>query len=146
MLPPPSDRPEQNVHITFMDVGQGDSTLIRFPSTTEDKRAILIDCPSGKSKHVLDLLKRDKVDHLDLVIITHSDDDHCGGMSDILLGFSDIGTIGQVAYVPDSPTNPNQKRPGRGYKRFVRLIVDLHERGKLFWKRPNLDVKMVSSP
>jgi glyoxylase-like metal-dependent hydrolase (beta-lactamase superfamily II) len=130
------------MHITFINVGQGDSTLIHLPSNSLAREsAVLIDCPSSKSQVVLDLLEKQKVEPLALVIVTHSDDDHCGGISDILSNFATMGTIGQVAYIPDSPTSGYRKGIGRGYKRFARLTLDLEQKGKLIWWRPNLDTK-----
>jgi competence protein ComEC len=66
--------------ITMIDIGQGDSTLIK----TTDNRNILID--TGKDQSVIkeldSLLYPRKV--LDLVIITHFDTDHFGKLAEIL--------------------------------------------------------------
>jgi len=132
----------EELGITFIDVGQGDSTLIRLPTYSGiEGGAILIDCPSGKSQTILDLLKEHSINHLALVIVTHSDDDHCGGISDILSHFANLGTIDQVAYIPDSPSNAGQRRVSRAYRRFTRLTLDLEQQGKLRWWKPNLDSK-----
>ncbi|NLG10720.1 MAG: DNA internalization-related competence protein ComEC/Rec2 [Coriobacteriaceae bacterium] len=61
--------------LVMMDVGQGDALLVRGRSQT-----ILIDT----GEHEADLLKalaRQGVRHLDAVVITHLDSDHCGALS-----------------------------------------------------------------
>jgi competence protein ComEC len=84
---------------TFLNVGQGDSTLIRLPHEVNSTiSGILIDCPSGQSPLVINAIKSRNITHLALVVVTHSDDDHCGGISDILAGFSSFGTA-----LPDFP-------------------------------------------
>ena len=65
---------ELDVH--FLDVGQGDSTLIVC-----DGEAMLIDGgPSSASQMVFSYI-RQQVEELDVVIATHPHDDHIGGLS-----------------------------------------------------------------
>jgi beta-lactamase superfamily II metal-dependent hydrolase len=68
------------VHITFLDVGQGDATLIESPA---GKRA-LVDGGRG-TWAVTEMLKAMGVDTLDLVVATHADVDHIGGLDGVLL-------------------------------------------------------------
>jgi len=72
---------ENKTEVIFLDVGQGDSILIK----TKYGQNILID--GGKDNKVLDRLGRnlsffDK--KLDIVIATHSDSDHIGGLVPVL--------------------------------------------------------------
>lgn len=68
-----------DLRVDVLDVGQGDSILIRTPAN----KVILIDAaePGG---HVSEQLKREGVDHIDLVIATHPHADHIGGMQQVL--------------------------------------------------------------
>lgn len=63
--------------IAMLDVGQGDSFLLRSDGDT-----LLIDT-GNKDSQLLDQLARLRVLHLDGVLITHSDDDHCGSLDAI---------------------------------------------------------------
>jgi competence protein ComEC len=72
MLPAP---PPGVPTVTFIDVGQGDATLIRDPGGG----AVLVD--GGRDPAVLRAaLRRYGVGHLDVVVATHGDTDHAGGL------------------------------------------------------------------
>lgn len=85
-----------NVTIKFIDVGQGEAILIALPEKT-----MLIDAgPTGsapKIAQVLHELGREKIDYL---IATHPDEDHIGGMADVISS-TQIGTI----YAPNKTNN-----------------------------------------
>ena len=85
-----------NVTIKFIDVGQGEAILIALPEKT-----MLIDAgPTGsapKIAQVLQELGRDKIDYL---VATHPDEDHIGGMADVISS-TQIGTI----YAPNKTNN-----------------------------------------
>lgn len=65
--------------IEFLDVGQGDSILVRSP---EGKTA-LIDAGPTKNAAV-NILKRKGIKSLDLVAISHHHSDHYGGMGEVV--------------------------------------------------------------
>ena len=67
------------VRIRQLDVGQGDAALI----TTPEGKRILIDAgPAGTQ--LAALLRREKIDTIDLVIASHNHEDHIGGMYAVL--------------------------------------------------------------
>jgi competence protein ComEC len=68
-------RPPDVPTVSFLDVGQGDATLIQAP----DGSAVLFDGgpPEGG---ILRLLRRAGVRHLSLVVATHQSRDHQGGL------------------------------------------------------------------
>ncbi|MDR3638419.1 MAG: ComEC/Rec2 family competence protein [Isosphaeraceae bacterium] len=65
----------------FLDVGQGDSILIRSP---EGKTALI---DAGTSTHVVQTLKRLGISSLDLVVVSHHHSDHYGGMHAVIEQF-----------------------------------------------------------
>lgn len=74
-------KPDGNIHVYFLDIGQGDSIYIR----TDDEYDILID--GGPNNKVLSELGEVMPfwDHkIDLVIATHPDLDHIGGLVEVL--------------------------------------------------------------
>ena len=60
--------------IVMLDVGQGDAFLV-----TSKGRSILVDT-GNQDRKLLDQLARCRVSHIDVVVITHADDDHCGSL------------------------------------------------------------------
>lgn len=68
--------------LDMLDVGQGDSLLLRSP----DGKVILIDAGDGHVDVSQQLLSRG-VDHLDLVVVSHAHDDHLGGMEAVIRAF-----------------------------------------------------------
>lgn len=75
-----------DLEVHFIDVGQGDATLIKTP----DGKNILIDAGDNINKVTTDLvnyLKNQNVRTIDYLIATHSDSDHIGGMPEIFKKF-----------------------------------------------------------
>lgn len=70
---------EMKIH--YIDVGQGDSTLIETPN---GKRILMDGGPPEAGDKVLNYLKRNRINRIDLVIATHPDIDHIGGLIAII--------------------------------------------------------------
>ncbi|WP_349407923.1 S-layer homology domain-containing protein [Pseudalkalibacillus sp. SCS-8] len=74
-------RPMSDLLVHFIDVGQGDSILIQSPSG----KTILIDGGrKSAGQKVVDYLKQAGVSSIDLMVATHPDADHIGGLIDVL--------------------------------------------------------------
>lgn len=72
-----------NLEVHFIDVGQGDATLIR-----QGEHAMLIDAgDNSKGTAVQAYLQSQNIEKLDYVIGTHPDSDHIGGLDVILYKF-----------------------------------------------------------
>ena len=76
-----------DLDVHFVDVGQGDACILELP----DDRIMLIDSGEKDSEDKLIgyidqniRLNGEKIDGFDIVMITHSDSDHCGEMADVL--------------------------------------------------------------
>ena len=105
------------LEVVTLDVGQGDATFIRFP----DNRTMLID--GGVQRRYYDEKKRRLVEYdvgkrvlepyfdfhgirkLDLVVLTHPDIDHGGGLGYILENFEVGRVIGISEMALDSQTH-----------------------------------------
>ena len=71
--------------VVFLDVGQGDGSLIRSSS----RRNYIIDCGSSSRKSVgkytlIPALKYYGMDHVDAVFVSHTDTDHVSGIIELL--------------------------------------------------------------
>lgn len=76
------------IEVHFIDVGQGDSVLIK-----QGENSMLIDAgDNGYGPTVVDYLKTNKIETLDYVIATHPHADHIGGMKDVINSFN-IGKV-----------------------------------------------------
>lgn len=80
-------RPDE-IAVVFLDVGQGDAVFVQTPGGQN----LLIDAGQGPyrdapgvgprnagSRVVLPFLRRNRIDHLDYLVITHPHSDHLGG-------------------------------------------------------------------
>jgi competence protein ComEC len=73
-----SAAPAAATRISFLDVGQGDATLIQAGG-----RAVLVDAgPMGD--HIAALVRGEGARRLDLLVITHAQADHEGGAAEVL--------------------------------------------------------------
>ena len=80
---PPSSSSNDCLEVLFIDVGQGDSTLIKFP----DDKIMLIDCGGGQNsanQNILKELNARNIQDIDYFILTHPSYDHVGGVASLL--------------------------------------------------------------
>lgn len=93
--PAPAEPELTDMTATFIDVGQGDSTLVELP----DGKVMLIDAgEASASQSVFDALEAAGVDEIDYLVATHPHADHIGGMEAVL----DAYDVGEV-WMPDAP-------------------------------------------
>lgn len=75
---------ELPMRVHFIDVGQGDSMLIETP----ENQTILIDGGEPDSgERLVEYLREQKIEEIDLMIATHPDFDHIGGLIEVLEHF-----------------------------------------------------------
>lgn len=95
----------------FLDVGQGDSTLIMFGNKT-----ILIDAGEvSQGNIVVQKLKSLGISRIDLLVATHPHADHIGGMERVLDAFA----VGQVL-------DAGMPHPSPLYEHFLNMIESCH--------------------
>ncbi len=124
----PPDQTESRQHtgdgnsqaeIHFIDVGQGDATLIKC-----GEHAMLIDAGENDKGTTLQLyLKKQGIERLDYLILTHPDADHIGG-ADVIITKFPIGTVFMSDYTKDNKT----------YQRVIQALADRN----LKWTTPDV--------
>jgi competence protein ComEC len=82
--------PRDRLRVSFVDVGQGDATLIDLP----DGRLMLIDAggaphggPDPGAQALVPLLRARRRERIDVVVLTHPHPDHYGGLGALLDAF-----------------------------------------------------------
>ncbi|TFJ91235.1 ComEC/Rec2 family competence protein [Lentibacillus salicampi] len=127
--------PEMDVH--FIDVGQGDSILVQTPSG----KNILIDGgPPDAGKQVVAFLKEQDVKKLDLMIATHPDIDHIGGLPDVMKSV-------EVDRIVDT----GKIHSTRTYARYISQVlkrqipIEIAERNDLLKIDPRLKIRILNT-
>lgn len=98
-----------NLVVRFVDVGQGDASIIEFP----DGKTMLIDTPTGEAGTVKSQLAADGRNTIDWLVATHPDADHIGGL-DTIISTMDVRSV----WAPE--VNSSTKT----YTRFLTAIAD----------------------
>lgn len=96
--------PDGKLNVEFLDVGQGDSTLITFPNgktmlidaggrpdykqNEDEENAFEPDVPRIGEAVVSEFLWERGISHIDMIVATHADADHSQGLSDVARNFS----------------------------------------------------------
>ena len=94
----PEEEPPKELEVYFLDVGQGDSELIRIPDG-DDVFCVLIDTGEyNNADRLTNALRSLGVERIDALINSHPHTDHMGCMARIVQRF-DIGTV----YMPRIP-------------------------------------------
>jgi competence protein ComEC len=105
------------LHVTFIDVGQGDAALVRFPNGS----TLLVDAgglPGASSFDVGDrvvapVLRHGGIRTLDLVALTHGDVDHIGGADAMLTEFRPHDVWEGIPVPPHEPLRALQRTAER---------------------------------
>lgn len=98
---------KEKLNIFYLDVGQGDSTLITINGCN-----MLIDSGNNQDGYyIVQFLKAQNIDRIDYFILTHCDEDHIGGAYKILEEL-EIGTL----YMP------NKENDTQTYKNLLESI------------------------
>lgn len=106
---PDTSKPEGTLEVHYIDVGQGDATLIKCGS-----HAMLIDGGNNNKGTTVQLyLKKQGVESLDYVIGTHPDADHIGGLDVIV-----------YKYNCEKVIMPDYEKDTKTYQELVDVIHD----------------------
>ena len=92
--------PSENLTVSFLDVGQGDSEFIQLPNG----ECMLIDASTqDMGNEIVDYIKNRGYKKIDYVVATHPHADHIGGLKQVLNSF-EIGTVYMTQAVTTTKT------------------------------------------
>ena len=131
VLPADSNQME----VTYLDVGQGDATLI-----AKGNFHMLIDAGNNqKGKVVVEYLKRAGVDKLDVLVGTHPDSDHIGGLDDVIKEIS-VETV----YLPEAKKDTKTYQDVKKALKSKKLTAKMPEIGKEYIFEKNVIIRFLS--
>ncbi|WP_052360731.1 ComEC/Rec2 family competence protein [Oceanobacillus manasiensis] len=136
-LPISATATEGLLKVHFLDVGQGDSILINTPS---GKNVLIDGGPPGSGKKIIAYLKEKEIDSIDLLITTHPDIDHIGGLPQVLKKV-------KVKQVLDS----GKLHTTRTYAKYIQQIIKhdipvrLAEKNELVRIDPLLTIRVLNT-
>lgn len=113
----------QTVTINFIDVGQGDSFMIR-----EVNETILYDTggnplnTDSSGKNYVDYLRKNRVQKIDKVFLSHDDLDHIGNLKKVLENIQVVSIYGNSKKYKSEAVNQGEIFKGRYYS--IRVILD----------------------
>ncbi|AXI09232.1 MBL fold metallo-hydrolase [Oceanobacillus zhaokaii] len=119
-----ADATTRTMKVHFINVGQGDATYIKMPGGED----VLVDGGrQGQGDEIIAYLKKQKVDDIEIMIATHPDADHVGGLDEVL-----------KAYKVESVYAPKVSHTTQAYKNFLQAVKN----EKLTIKTAKADVKL----
>lgn len=126
LIPQSTEAATKTMKVYFINVGQGDATYIKMPGGED----VLIDGGrQGQGDEVVAFLKSKKVDDIEIMIATHPDADHIGGLDEVLKAYK-VETIyaPKVSHTTEAYKNflkavKNEKRTVKTAKAGVKLAV-----------------------
>lgn len=131
--------------LDFINVGNGDSILIQELEEGRRRFAMLVDCghdclirddhpapldPRSKRIYAGDFLKKQGVDHLDILLVTHFHRDHIGGLGRVLAAAEVEKML--AAYIPpegNGPLDPDGDNGLPGAARNLLRCLDIYAAG-----------------
>lgn len=123
--------------VHFIDVGQGDSIFIITPS---DKTILIDGGPPEAGKKVAAYLEERNIEKIDLLIATHPDIDHIGGLPHIMKSF-------KISQVLDSGKLYSTKTYGKYLNQIWKedIPVKIARKNEQVKIDPLLDIKILNS-
>jgi len=121
-----TDTSSSEMQVYFIDVGQGDSTLVK-----SGEHYMLIDAgDNSKGTLIQNYLQKQGISKIDYLVLTHPDADHIGG-ADVIVTKFDIDTIFMSDYTKDNRTYDNliQAIKYKNYKYSKPEVGSVHQLG-----------------
>jgi competence protein ComEC len=123
-----STRGDGRLHVTFVDVGQGDSALVRFPrgrTMLVDTGGLTIDSGFDIGDRVVGPVLREwGIRRLDTLVLTHGDADHVGGAVSVVREFRPWDVWEGVPVPPSAALQAIRAMAQRARSRWTQVQTD----------------------
>lgn len=111
-----------NQRVKFLDVGHGDSSIIYLDDNGSES-VIIIDIVN--SDKLLSELENNNIKIIDLIIISHSDADHCRGVNDFLEKFDKFGIVKSICF------NLDRRNPTQTMRLFLKKFIEIYKKQQI---------------
>lgn len=114
----------ENQRVKFLDVGHGDSSIIYLNSGhSENENVVIVDIVD--SDKLLTELTSHKIKVVDLIIISHSDADHCRGVNDFLEKYMAVGIVKNICF------NLDKRQPTKTMKLILKKFIEIYQKQRI---------------
>lgn len=114
----------EDQRVKFLDVGHGDSSIIYLNSGhPENENVVIVDVVD--SDKLLAELENHKIKVVDLLIISHSDADHCRGVNDFLEKFMSVGIVKNICF------NLDRRQPTKTMRLFLKRFIEIYQKNRI---------------
>lgn len=114
----------ENQRVKFLNVGHGDSSIIYLNSGhSENENVVIVDIVD--SDKLLTELTSHKIKVVDLIIISHSDADHCRGVNDFLEKYMAVGIVKNICF------NLDKRQPTKTMKLILKKFIEIYQKQRI---------------
>ncbi len=110
-----------NQRVKFLDVGHGDSSIIYMKDSERDEQKVVI-LDIVDVDILLKELEVNQINIIELIIISHSDEDHCRGVNVFLEKFLKKGIVKKICY------NLDKSAPTKTMRLFLKKFLEIHQK------------------
>lgn len=112
----------ENQRVKFLDVGHGDSSII-YLNDGQSEKVVVIDI--ADSNKLFKELENHDIKVIDLIIISHSDEDHCRGVNDFLEKFVAVGIVKKICY------NLDRRQLTQTMRLFLKKSLEIYNKNQI---------------
>lgn len=110
--------------VRFLDVGHGDSSVLYLKNRRSGNESVVV-IDIADSDKLLTELTNHKIRVVDLIIISHSDADHCRGVNDFLEKYMAVGIVKSVCF------NLDRRLPTKTMSLMLKKFLEIYHKQRI---------------